>query len=438
MAGLRRKARVYSAAEREAPREFLLDCFEAALEAVDARRCVREHLTVGDSRRSLQGDWHVIAIGKAAGAMTLGAIEALGERVVGGCVTTAAGHVPAELPSRAPHMLLLQGAHPLPDASSVAAGAELVHFVRELPAKARVLCLVSGGASSLVEFPVRGIALDDLQCVGRWALSGGAAIDAINSVRRQLSQIKGGGLANMLGERRVLALMISDVPGDDPRIIGSGLLHASPDAGHAPLAELPREIEAIVQRASNARSDKTLPRRKAIPTHIVASQRMAAAAAARLAQARGISVTVSRQRLRGEAAFLGAACANATTRMHGRTLRVWTGESTVTLPERPGRGGRNQHLALSAACALAASGRDDAWLLAAGTDGIDGVTGDAGAIVDSGTCARGADAGCDCQLSLTGADSGTFLEAAGDLLHTGATLTNVGDMVLGLRWRRGA
>jgi len=204
------------------------------------------------------------------------------------------------------------------------------------------------------------------------------------------------------------------------------------------MAGLPPDIEAIVQRAMNARDDEALPRTKAIPTHIVASQPMASAAAARLARARGVDVTMSRQRLYGEAALVGWACADATTRLRDRTLKIWTGECTVTLPEHAGRGGRNQHLALSAACTFAASRRDDAWLLAAGTDGIDGVTHDAGAIVDSGTCARGADAGCDCQSALTGADSGTFLEAAGDLLHTGPTLTNVGDMVLGLRWRRGA
>jgi glycerate 2-kinase len=429
---------VHPATGREGPRAFLLDCFQAALEAVDARRCVREHLNVADSRRRLQGDWQVIAIGKAAGAMALGAIEALGQRVVGGCVITAAAHVPAELPPRAAHLLLLEGAHPVPDTSSIAAGAELVHFVRKLPANARVLCLVSGGASSLVEHAVPGITPDDLRRVGHWALSAGAPIDAINSVRRQLSQIKGGGLANMLGARQLLALMISDVPGDDPRIIGSGLLHASPATSRACIAGLPREIEAIVQRALHARDDATLPRQKAFPTRIVASQRMAAAAAARLARARGVGVTVSRKRLHGAAALLGVACADAASRLRDRTLRIWTGESTVTLPEHPGRGGRNQHLALSAACALAASRRNDAWLLAAGTDGVDGVTNDAGAIVDSGTCARGADAGCDCQSALAGADSGTFLEAAGDLLHTGPTLTNVGDMVLGLRWRRGA
>ena len=429
---------VHPAAEREAPRQFLLDCFQAALEAVDARRCVREHLTIADSRRTFQGDWHVIAIGKAAGAMALGAIEALGGRIAGGCVITAAGHVPAELPSRAPHLMLLQGAHPLPDASSIEAGVQLVRLVQELPVKARVLCLVSGGASSLVEYPVRGITLDDLQCVGNFALSAGVSIEEINCIRRQLSQIKGGGLANMLGERRILALMVSDVPRDDPRVIGSGLLHASPDAGPATIAGLPREIEAIVQRAMNSQGVQTLLREKAIPTQIVASQRKASVAAARLAQAGGVSVTVSRQRLHGEAAVLGVACAGATTKLPERTLRIWAGESTVTLPGHAGRGGRNQHLALSAACAFAASDRDDAWLLAAGTDGIDGVTDDAGAIVDSGTCARGADAGRDCHLSLSGADSGTFLEAAGDLLHTGATLTNVGDMVLGLRWRRRA
>jgi glycerate 2-kinase len=419
---------------RSAPRQLLLDCFQAALRAVDARHRVRDELLrKGSARGSLQGDWHVIAVGKAAGAMALGAFDALGDRIVAACVITPPGHVPAELNEYRGSLALLQGGHPVPDASSLGAGAELVRFVRSLPPRARVLCLVSGGASSLVEHPVADLTLADVQRVGSWALASGWSIEAVNAVRRQLSQLKGGGLANLLGERQALALMVSDVPLDDPRTIGSGLLHASP-AASLPEPGVPADVAAILQRAARSRAVQA-GREKPVPYRIVASRRMACAAAASVAKERGCRVRMTRRRLQGDAAQAGLECAQATLRLPDRMLRIWAGETTVVLPAHPGRGGRNQHLALNAACALAAADCADAWLLAAGTDGIDGGTDDAGALVDAGTCARGRDAGLDWHDALAAADSGTFLEAAGDLLHTGATLTNVGDMVLGLRWR---
>ncbi len=400
---------------------------------MDARRCVREQLR----REALAGDWHVVAVGKAAGAMSLGALDVLGPRLVDACVVTPRDHVPPELRSAGARVAILHGTHPVPDAASLAAGEALVRFVRDRPVTARLLFLVSGGASSLVECPVDGITLADLRAVGEWALASGRPIGEVNAVRRQLSRIKGGGLAAMAGTRRALALMISDVPGDDPATIGSGMLHAAP-AGRAAVAvrlnALPDAIGAILRRARAARPRTPVNRRAPIPARIVASQRTARVAAARVARQRGVRATASREGFSGDAEVLGAEFATAAAELPERTLRVWSGESTVRLPAAPGRGGRNQHLALSAACTLAGIGRDDVWLLAAGTDGIDGVTGDAGALVDAGTCRRGQDAGCDCRAALVGADSGSFLEASGDLLHTGATLTNVGDLVVGLRW----
>jgi hydroxypyruvate reductase len=400
---------------------------------VDARRCVREQLR----REALAGEWHVVAVGKAAGAMSLGALDVLGPRLVDACIVAPRDHVPPELRSAGGRMAILRGTHPIPDAASLAAGEALVRFMQDRPATARLLFLVSGGASSLVEYPVDGITLADLQAVGEWALASGRPIGEVNAVRRQLSRIKGGGLAAMAGTRRALALMISDVPGDDPATIGSGMLHAVPAAGAAVAVRasaLPRSIGAILRRARAARPRTSVNRRAAIPARIVASQRTARVAAARAARQRGVRATASREGYSGDAAQLGVVFATAAAHLPERTLRVWSGESTVRLPAAPGRGGRNQHLALSAACTLAGIGRDGVWLLAAGTDGIDGVTDDAGALVDAGTCRRGQDAGYDCHVSLDGADSGSFLEASGDLLHTGATLTNVGDLVVGLRW----
>jgi len=296
--------------------------------------------------------------------------------------------------------------HPVPDERSLAAGENVTTCVSSLAADAQLLFLVSGGASSLVETLRPGCSLADLQALNRWALDSGAPIAEINARRRQLSRLKGGGLAVLAGNRRTLALMISDVPGDDPRVIGSGLLHA-----FAPSSEL-----------------GPVPR---VPVRTVATLRMACRAAADAARRHGLTATVSPRRLTGDAAALGVALAGKARRLPAGTLQVWGGESTVTLPPRPGRGGRNQHLALAAAIEFERR-PSPVVLLAAGTDGIDGATADAGAIVDPATCLRGRDAGFDPHVSLAAADSGSFLEAAGDLLHTGATLTNVGDVVLAL------
>ncbi len=409
-----------------APRAVLLECFRAALDAVDARRCVRASLAA----RPVSGTWHVVAVGKAAGAMALGAADVLGERLAGGIVVAPAGHFPGPLHAHAPHMHLVTSSHPVPDERSLAAGEAVARFVTALPGHAPLLFLVSGGASALLEWPRAGVTLDDLAQVNRWALASGAPITQVNAIRRRLSSLKGGGLAAMAGRRRSLALMISDVPRDEPRVIGSGLLHAPDPAETLATATLPLRVRAALERAG-ADDRRTTPPR--VPTRMVATIRMACAAAAAKAASHGYAPYRNRVRMTGYAAGLGTRWAARARRLPSRTLAIQGGESTVELPVQPGRGGRNQHLALAAAIALEARDIRGVWLLAAGTDGSDGTTADAGAIVDAGTCRRGRDAGYDPHVSLAAADSGSFLEAAGDLLHTGATLTNVGDLVLVLK-----
>jgi hydroxypyruvate reductase len=384
------------------PRDLLLDCYRAALAAVDARKLVRAELT----RRPLPGPWHVLAIGKAAAAMAQGATEALGPGLVNGLIVIPPGHVPHGFDPARHALEVCFASHPLPDQASLDAGERVTEFVTALRGDAQLLCLVSGGASSLVDRLVPGVGLDQLQALNRWALHSGASIAQINAARRALSQLKGGGLARLAGARRVQALMISDVPGDDPRVIGSGLLHAT--------------------------DDSTVAATPAVPTRIVASIGTATRAAAIAARAAGLQARVVRTRLQGEAAGLGMRVAASLAREPAGVLQVRGGEPTVRLPAAPGRGGRNQHLALAAALELERRGLRAACVLAAGTDGIDGTTDDAGAIVDATTCQRARDAGCDPRESLERADSGTLLEAAGDLLHTGPTLTNVGDLVLAL------
>lgn len=385
------------------PRRLLLECFDAALRAVDGRACVRDSLV---SRPPPAGEWHVVAVGKAAGPMALGAVDALGERIAGGLIVVPRGRrAEGQYVGR---WKVLESSHPVPDESSIAAGGELSRFLAGLPCDSQVLFLVSGGASSLVEVPAPGVTLDDLRACNRWALASGRPIVEINAQRRQLSALKGGGVARLLGRRRALALMISDVPGDDPTVIGSGLLHAR------------KQIAPEVPR---------------VPVRIVANLRQASLAAAAAGKARGYATLVAPRRFAGDARRLGERFARSLAKGPADTLRVWGGESTVRLPANPGRGGRNQHLALAAAGWLDRAGASDTWLLAGGTDGIDGSSEDAGAIVDGGTCRRAGDGGAPRNVlaSLAAADSGSFLAACGNLLHTGATSTNVGDMVLGVR-----
>jgi len=375
-------------------RALLLELLQAGLARVHGRHCVAAALTAAPPPAPVS----VAAVGKAATAMALGAHDALGSAIERTLIIT---RDPEDLSAfdrgAAPEVWL--GSHPVPDERSLAAGARLLEWVDELPQGALPLFLISGGASSLVEVPATGATLEDLAALTRLSFSSGMAIGELNTRRSALSRIKGGRLAARLGGRAARALFISDVPQDDPRVIGSGIM------GPAPAGD---RIERLV----------------------VASVDHAVAAVAARATQLGLTVHASPERFADSAERLAARFAHE-LHMGEAQLRVWGGESTVELPPRPGRGGRNQHLALAAARLI--SGRDELLLLAAGTDGSDGVTDDAGALIDAETCARVALAQLDADDCLARADSARALAASGDLLHTGPTGTNVGDLAIGLK-----
>jgi hydroxypyruvate reductase len=235
--------------------------------------------------------------------------------------------------------------------------------------------------------------------------------------------IKNGALLTELQGRPSVALYLSDVPGDDPAVIGSGLLT---EPRHQPLPDnLPFWIARLIRPVL-----LSPPAVGGVSHHVIATLEDAVQAAALTGEALGLRVERMRGRFKGEAAELATRFCHELALSDGALL-VWGGESTVRLPRKPGKGGRNQHLALAAARLLVV--HDDLTLLAAGTDGTDGPTTDAGAVVDSTTVERGTLGGLDADDCLSRADSGRFLEAAGDLLHTGPTGTNVGDLVLGLK-----
>lgn len=402
-------------------RHLLLEIYQAALEAVNGRRVVHEFLR----RTPVAPPLYMVAVGKAACAMARGAHEALDRQIAAALIVTKHGY---EEPLPWP---VHEAGHPLPDEHSLAAGRRLAEFVAAIPPQAGVLVLLSGGASALVEILPRGIGLAEWQEANRFLLASGLDIAACNAVRKRLSCIKGGRLASMLAPRPVLCLAISDVPGDEAAAIGSGPLVA--DSGSAAALDsidLPPVLVALLKLAPPmpAPGDDCF---RHVRFEIVARLADATRAAAAAARRRGHDVCVHPEFVQGDAVAAGARLARELLASMPGTVQVWGGETTVRLPLRAGRGGRNQSLALAAARAL--QGQERVWFLAAGTDGTDGPTADAGALVDGQTVTRGEVEGLLVDEALRTANAGEFLEASGDLIQTGPTGTNVMDLMLGLR-----
>ncbi len=395
-------------------RSRLLEIYAAALAGVDGRNAVRARL----ERRTEGGPAHVVAIGKAAVAMARGAADALGTDLARALIITKHGY--GDPAWHDPRVAQLEAGHPVPDAASLEAGQALLGFLAAAPAAAHFVFLVSGGASALVEVLPAGVSLEQYQAANQWLLGSGWDIERMNRVRRALSLIKDGRLAAHLRGRPALNLLISDVPGDDPATIGSGLLAP---AAHLPLPEgVPDWLAALLAHG-------TPPGAAAggVTTEVLLTNRDARIAALSAGIARGWEVHAVPGFLAGDAVTTGRELAHAL--LAGPPgLYIWGGETTVRLPEIPGRGGRCQALALAAAEVLA--GHEGVFLLAAGTDGSDGPTEDAGALVDGGTVQRGALDGLGAPACLATADAGSFLEASGDLVQTGPTGSNVMDLVL--------
>ena len=338
-------------------------------------------------------------------------------------LVTKPGYAPARL---APSIEVIEAGHPVPDEHSLAAGRRLLALMATAPADVEWLFLISGGTSSLIEMLPAGLTLADLQRVNQWLLASGLPIDQMNALRRRLSLIKGGQLCGYLAGRPARVLLISDVTGDDPSIIGSGLLAANSAVAAAPV-NLPDWLETLLTLLPDVPAPIDCP---AVETHIVARLDNALAAVVALAHERGFPVQQHSERLAGEAAIVGR---DLTMQLLAAApgVHLWGGETTVTLPEQPGKGGRCQQLALAAAIQLAGDSR--VTLLAAGTDGGDGSSEVAGACIDGDTLARGQYEGLDAAHALAHADAGTFLEASGDLIETGPTGTNVTDLVIAFK-----
>jgi hydroxypyruvate reductase len=349
----------------------------------------------------------------------------LGTSIVSALIITKQGYAEA-LP-----WPVLEAGHPLPNQQSLIAGERLIDFVAVIPPDAKVLVLLSGGASALVEALPEGMDLDQLRTLNEWLLASGLHIIAMNRIRKRLSRIKGGRLAKLLAPRKVLCLAISDVPGDDPCAIGSGLLVADQQLqDHVDTKYFPPAVIEMLNCSLPApeSNDSCFDN---VQFEIVARLDEAKLAAAEAARQLGYKARLHSQFIDGDALVAGPRLAQTLMAAPVGEVQVWGGEATLKLPHYPGQGGRNQSFALAAAQML--RGQENIWFLSAGSDGTDGPTPDAGALVDGGTIARGEAEGLSAKQALAAADAGTFLEASGDLIQTGATGTNVMDLMLGLR-----
>lgn len=408
-------------------RATLRRIFNAAVASADPAKVVAAHLPERPSGRCV-----VIGAGKASAAMAAALDTAWQDVDLSGIVVTRYGHAVS-----AGRIEIIEAAHPVPDAMSVEAAKRILESVRGLGPDDLVIALISGGGSSLLVSPAGGMTLADKQAVNGALLASGATIAEMNTVRKQLSTIKGGCLAQAAYPAKVVTLVISDVPGDDPSEIASG-----PTVPTQTTLEDAREIVArykldlpeAAQQVLAQKQSQISPAPMNVDVRLIASPSMALAAAAEICRQEGLPSIILGDALQGEAREVGTVFAGIAQSVKSKGLPVSApavilsgGETSVSLPKGcTGRGGRNTEFLLSLALGL--NGLASVWAIAGDTDGIDGVEDAAGAIIGPDTLIRLKQAGIAPRQALANHDSHTAFKAIGDLVVTGPTLTNVNDI----------
>ncbi len=435
--------------EAEARRGHAREIFQAGLEAVHPGAAVLRKVALdGDLFRAGDRTYpldsvsgiRVVGFGKASAVMAQPIQEILGERITHGVVV-----VPYRHTLHLPGIRVLEAGHPVPDEAGVQGAREVRRVVEGAGPDELVLCLISGGGSSLLPAPVQGVTLPQKQEVTQFLLSSGATIHQINTVRKHLSQLKGGQLARLAHPATMVSLILSDVVGDDLHTIASGPTTPDPSTFRDALEVLrekniadrvpPPVVEHLKRGERGEAPDTPKPGEgevERVDNVIVGSNRVALAAAQREAEELGYFTSLPVGFEEGEAREVGRAHVERARQVVSGQIPLplpacilTGGEPTVTL-RGDGLGGRNQELALAAA--LEMEGMEDVTLLSGGTDGTDGPTDAAGAVADVSSVARGRAAGMEASEYLARNDSYHFFQPLGDLVLTGPSLTNVMDL----------
>lgn len=392
-------------------KSILSDLFCSGLNAVNGHFVVEQQL----QNKPIEGKVAIVAIGKAAAAMMLGAQAQLKDQIQSALVITKEGHIDKTLT-----WAHIESGHPIPNQKSLDAGEVLLEFITCIPKETKFLALISGGTSALVEVLPENFDLTLLQKMNKWLLGSGLEIDEMNKIRQSVSLIKAGKILNNLPLNNMTQFLISDVKDDEIAIIGSGLF-VDVEKNHL-TPHLPNWLKQYIQAPKPI---KTV----LVESEVIASNEKACQEIIEQAKVKNYKVMYHGQTLYGDvfdlAELLVKQLLEAKPGIH-----IWGGEPTLVLPEKTGRGGRNQSLALALACLL--ENTKGITVLVGATDGNDGSTDDAGAIIDGHTLQRGRNIGS-AQDYVTAADAGTYLAEAGDLLSTGPTSTNVMDIVIALK-----
>ncbi|MGP6086222.1 glycerate kinase type-2 family protein [Antarctobacter jejuensis] len=410
------------------PRDFLTTLFEAAVEAADPKKALSGVLPDKPKGRTV-----VVALGKGA-AQLAASFEDLWQDPVEGVVVTRYGYATA-----CRHLPVLEASHPVPDAAGLEASAAVLKAVEGLTSDDLVVALVCGGGSALLPAPPDGLTLEDEQALNRALLASGAPISVMNAIRKHVSRIKGGRLAAVAHPARVVSLVVSDVPGDDPAQVASGPTVPNDVSREDALAmiearniELPERIMAHISSDSSAAPHPDSSCFEGHEMHVIASARLSLEAAAERAESLGIPAVILSDAIEGEAHDVGqvhAAIAREVA-LRGRPFAAPVvilsgGETTVTLGKEPGRGGRNTAFLMGLAEGI--EDLDGVTALAADTDGIDGTEDNAGAFVDGGSFARMRAKGKDPRGFVRRQDPYSAFDLIGDIYAPGPTGTNVND-----------
>lgn len=427
--------------------------FDKGVVAVDPCVAVQQHVTREGERLHVDGriydlqayrHLYVVGAGKAGATMAQGLEGILGDRLTAGAVTVKYGHT-----ASVGRVTLHEAGHPLPDAAGVTGADAICQLAQQAGDEDLVICLLSGGGSALLPAPLAGISLAEKQVLTELCLECGASIDEINALRKHLSFLKGGQLARWVSPATLITLVLSDVVGDHLDVIASG--PTVPDAStfqdcwnilarYDLLKQLPESIRTHLEQGRAGQVSETPKPGDPLFAHsqtvMIGSNRLALRAACAEAQVLGYKTLILSSSVQGEAREVARMLAAIGQEIRLSGMPVTTpacvlvgGETTVTI-QGPGKGGRSQEFALAAALDIAAW--DGIVVLSGGTDGTDGPTDAAGALVDGHTIARAQTLGLNAEAYLKRSDSYAFFAALDDLVKTGPTGTNVMDIYLAL------